>query len=144
MNVGINASNVDVIEDCGRYPMFIETRRKAVKYRLKIFKLSDEKYVKKCYKMLYYFDNLGHRNWVISIKNILYTYGLAYIWEMQMVTNDTCFLRELVQIMKDQFLVEWKDGINSNRKLSNYVNFKTHFGCELIYKFKIKNSHLYL
>ena len=91
MNVGINASNVDVIEDCGRYPMFIETRRKAVKYWLKIFKLSDEKYVKKCYKMLYYFDNLGHRNWVISIKNILYTYGLAYIWEMQMVTNDTCF-----------------------------------------------------
>ena len=48
-----------------------------------------------------------------------------------MVTNDTSILRELVQRMKDQFLVEWKEGINSNRKLCNYVNFKTHFGHEL-------------
>ena len=61
----------------------------------------------------------------------MYTYGLGYIWEMQMVTNDTSILRELVQRMKDQFLVEWKEGINSNRKLCNYVNFKTHFGYEL-------------
>ena len=32
MNVGIKASNLGVIGDCGRYPMFIETRKRAIKY----------------------------------------------------------------------------------------------------------------
>ena len=38
MNVGIKASNLGVIGDCGRYPMFIETRKRAIKYWLKILK----------------------------------------------------------------------------------------------------------
>ena len=87
MNDGIKASNLGVVGDCGRYPMFIETRKRAVKYWLNI--LSDEKYVKKCYNMLYHFDVLGHSNWVTNIKHTLYTHGLGYIWERQMVTNET-------------------------------------------------------
>ena len=37
MNVGIKASNLGVVRDCGRYPMFIETRKRAVQYWLKTF-----------------------------------------------------------------------------------------------------------
>ena len=69
MNVGIQTSNLWVVGDCGRYPMFIETRQKVVKYWLKLLKLSDEKYVKKCYNMLHHFDVLEHSNWITNIKH---------------------------------------------------------------------------
>ena len=32
MNVGIKASNLGVIGNFGRYPMFIEARKRAIKY----------------------------------------------------------------------------------------------------------------
>ena len=41
------------------------------------------------------------------------------------------FVNLLIQRMKDHFLIEWKDGINSNRKLCDYVYFKVHFGYEM-------------
>ena len=130
MNVGIKASNLGVIGDCGRYPMFIETRKRAIKYCLKNLKLPDEKYVKKCYNMLYHFDGLGHNNWATNIKDILCTYGFGYVSENQRITNEKGFVNLLIQRMKDHFLIEWKDGINSNRKLCDYVYFKMHFGYE--------------
>ena len=46
-----------------------------------------------------------------------------------MDTNETGFL--LIPRMQDQFLAEWKEGINSNRKLCDYVNFKVQFGYEM-------------
>ena len=88
MNVGIKASNFGVIGDCGRYPMFIETRKRAINYWLKILKLTDEKYVRKCYNMLYHFDSLGYSNCATNIKNILFTCGFGYVWENQMVRNE--------------------------------------------------------
>ena len=130
MNVGIKASNLCVIGDCGRLPMSLETRKRAIKYWLKFLKLPDEKYVKKCYNMLYHFDGVGHTNWVTNINDILFTYGLGYVWESQMIRNEKGFLNLLIQRMKDHFLIEWKDGINGNRKLYGYANFKIQFGYE--------------
>ena len=130
VNVGIKASNLGVIGDCGRFPMSIETRKRAIKYWLKILKLPDEKYVKKCYNMLHHFDDVGHTNWVTNIKDIFFTYGFGYVWESQMIRNKKGFLNLLIQRMKDHFLIEWKDGINGNRKLCDYANFKIQFGYE--------------
>ena len=47
--------------------MFIETRKRAINYWLKILKLTDEKYVRKCYNMLCHFDSLGYSNWATNI-----------------------------------------------------------------------------
>ena len=77
------------------------------------------------------FDGLGHNNWATNIKDILCTYGFGYVWENQRITNEKGFVNLLIQRMKDQFLIEWKDGINSNRKLCDYVYFKINFGYEM-------------
>ena len=42
------------------------------------------------------------------------------------------FVNLLIQRMTDHFLIEWKDGINSNRKLCDYVYFKMQFGYEML------------
>ena len=50
-----------------------------------------------------------------------------------MVRNETSFIyiNNFVQRMKDIFVTEWKDKIKQNRKLCEYINFKTHFGYEM-------------
>ena len=80
--------------------------------------------------MLYHFNGLGHNNWATTIKYILCTCGFGYVWENQRITNEKGFVNLLIQRMKDLFLMEWKYGINSKRKLCDYVYFKTHFGYE--------------
>ena len=105
--------------------MFIETRKRAIQYWLKFLKLPDEKYVKNatiCCTILMALGTIIGR----QIKDILCTYDFWYVWENQR------FVNLLIQVMKDHFLIEWNDGINSNRNLCDYVYFKMHFGYEMI------------
>ena len=59
MCVGIKSYNTAIIGDCGRYPFYIETMRRCVKYWLRILKLPENRLVKIFYNMMKYFDDLG-------------------------------------------------------------------------------------
>ena len=82
-----NACNDSVLGDLGRFPMYIVSQKRVIKYWLRIVSLPDERYVKKCYNMMKYYDACGHSNWVTSVRTNLYSNGFGYIWEMQDVQN---------------------------------------------------------
>ena len=56
MCVRLNASNDAVLGDCGRYPMYINATKLCVKYWLKILRMQDNRYVKKCTMLKCYAD----------------------------------------------------------------------------------------
>ena len=47
-----NASNCAVLGDCGRFPMYIKSTRRTIKYWLKILNMPQTRFVRKCYDMM--------------------------------------------------------------------------------------------
>ena len=127
MCVGIKSCNSAVVGDCGRYPLYIETMKRCIKYWIRILKMPDSRLVKTCYNMLKYYDELGNKNWVTEIKTLLQRNGFGYIWDTQTVSNECKFISSFVQRLKDQFAQDWIVDVNDNRKLILYREFKHSF-----------------
>ena len=140
--------NAAVLGDCGRYQMFITTAKRVIKYWCKILKMDDQRYVKKAYNMMKYFDNIGKRNWVTGVKNLLMNNGFGNFWIEQSVNNEKVFIQQFVLRLKDQFLQNWHSDVSHSSKLSLYVNYKLTFEhkiyleCVTIRKFRNALSKL--
>ena len=104
----------------------LEIRQRFLKYWLKFLKMPNDRYVRKCYDMLYHFDALGYKNWASEIRNILSINCFLYVLENQGVENEGEFLRSFAQRLKDQFLQVWKSKIDESSKLSFYTQIKVH------------------
>jgi len=124
------APNFAVIGDCSRYPMYIESYKRGIKYWLKITRLPDTRYVKKCYNMMLMDDAQGFVNWVTSIRLCLQRYGFGVVWQNQMVTSDPLFLKQFTNRIKDCFLQDWNATIAENSKLNYYTMFKSNIDFE--------------
>ena len=98
--------------------------------------MPNDRYVRKCYDMLYHFDALGYKNWASEIRNILSINGFLYVWENQGVENEGAFLRSFEQRLKDQFLQVWKSKIDESSKLSFYTQIKVHHCLDIFGHFK--------
>ena len=59
LNVGVQTPSKMIYGDSGRYPMFVTSAIRCVKYWLRIINLSDEKLPKKAYNMLLYLHDLS-------------------------------------------------------------------------------------
>ena len=46
MCVGIKSCNAAVLGDCGRFPLYIETAKRCLKYWIRILKMLEHRYVK--------------------------------------------------------------------------------------------------
>ena len=124
MNVSQKVSNNAVLGDCGRYPMYIVTWKRVIKYWLKRIRMTSDRVVRKCYDMLLHFDTLGYKNWALEVRKILSVNGFMYVWEDQRVRNKIAFTRAFEQRIKDQFLQTWKTQISSGNKLVFYSSIK--------------------
>lgn len=127
LNVSFKANNNAVLGECGRFPLYIETAKRAIKYWNKILHMPAHRYVWKCYKMLYYLDSRGQHNWATEVKNILCTNGFGFIWEEQCIPNEKLFLKEFTKSLRDQFEQKWREGIESSHKFVLYKEYKTNF-----------------
>jgi len=125
-----NACNYFVLGECQRYPMYITTYKRCIKYWLKILNMSDTRYVKKCYNMMLMDDANGRLNWVSKVRNCLCQHGFGYVWQNQYVQSESSFLRQFVKRMMDMFVQNWHASINSNAKLESYCMYKNVFTYE--------------
>ena len=65
--------------DTGRYKLWINAILRYIKYWLKIFKMSESRYVRKVYDMMRHDDTPD--NWAGKIKEVLYCYNcVGYIY----------------------------------------------------------------
>ena len=127
MCVGLRACNAAVLSDCDRYPLWIESAKRCIKYWMKILMMSDTRYVKKCYIMQKLLDDYGQINWVTKIRQLLFTNGFGYIWLNQNVHNASAFITELVQRLQDQSIQSWNSDIANSSKICLYRNYKLNY-----------------
>ena len=130
LGVGTTTPNVAVLGELGRFPIFVQTYIKCVKYWLKLIHLQDGALPKSAYLMLYKLDENGKTNWVTYIKHLLSRYGFGYAFFNQGVGDIDVFLRIFKQRVKDNYLQEWHSNVDISSKLSNYKCFKSVFEYE--------------
>ena len=124
MCVQSNSCNDAVLGDCGRYPMYIQAMKRSISYWSKILKMRENKYARKCYNMMYHYDQLRYINWASHIRKLLHTNGFGYIRDSQEVNNEKNLLYVFQQRLKDQYLQTWYAAISLNSNLSMYAEFK--------------------
>jgi hypothetical protein len=58
LQVNSNACNDAVMDDLGRYPMYIYSSKNCIKYLLRLLKMPNDRYPRLCYNMLLYYDTI--------------------------------------------------------------------------------------
>ena len=122
--VGQKSCVAPVMAECERFPVYIDTSIRTLKYWLKIVNMPDYRLVKKCYTMLKLFDSNGQINWVSHIRSLLRSNGYGYIWNNQCVHNKDLFILSFTQRLKDQYLQEWNNSLHEISRLNYYTLIK--------------------
>eukprot|EP00745_Piridium_sociabile_P016063 TRINITY_DN23886_c1_g1_i5.p1 TRINITY_DN23886_c1_g1~~TRINITY_DN23886_c1_g1_i5.p1 ORF type:complete len:191 (+),score=6.06 TRINITY_DN23886_c1_g1_i5:414-986(+) len=77
MKVPLHASNKMVYGETGRYPLYIRTYVKSIKYWLRLIKLPPTRISRQAYEMLLLQHETGRCNWVSCIKKVLAENGVG-------------------------------------------------------------------
>ena len=85
LKASVQTPNHMIYGDLGRYPMFISSAVRCVKYWLRITNLPDERLPKKAYKMLLYLQDLGKKTWAYHVKELLCRNGFGDVLLQQNV-----------------------------------------------------------
>ena len=125
LGVNYKTSNAAALGECGRLPMAVVYIPKCINYWIKLTQMTDVRYPKNIYTMLYRLDEAGRYTWASEVKSILLSFGFGYIWFSQTVGNSLMFMSEFKQRIKDCFMQNWERDIGINHKLQYYKDFKT-------------------
>lgn len=125
LGVSLHASNKLVYGELGRYPLYVKSAVRCLKYWFRLLKLPDTRYAKKAYDMLYLQDTRGRDNWVSKVKGLLFSNGFGYVWVYGGVGNERLFLKEFGKRLCDVFCQEWFSHMADSVHYRLYDNMKS-------------------
>ena len=121
LGVSIRSPNKMVYGELGRYPLFVNSFVRAVKYWLRLLQMDIHRLPKQAYLMQLSMDKDGKKCWVSDVRTILCEYGFHFVWLNQGVANEKGFLSSFRQRMIDVFIQEWSASV---RDRDRYVLFR--------------------
>ena len=124
LNVPVNTPNDLVYGDLGRYPLYILSMVRCVKYWFRILRQPDNFYSKKAYTMLVELHERGKTNWASQIKLILCRAGFGHVW-LYGCGDEGAFIKILKQRLCDCFLQNWHSHLDSSERFVLYNSFKS-------------------
>ena len=98
LNVASQTPNTKVYDETGRYPLFVTTAIKAVKYWLRVVMMSLERHTRKAYNMLVNMDNTGKQTWATWVRTFLCSRGFGHVWLYQGTGDIDRFIPSLKDI----------------------------------------------
>lgn len=118
LGVPSHTSNMAVLMETGRLPLYLSYYKKLIKYWLKLLNMPNTRYPKACYKLLHSLDQQGRTTWATTVKELLYKYGFRDVWESHEVGNENLFLKELHDRILQQYIVQSQYNMSQSTKLS--------------------------
>ena len=118
-----------------RYPLYINSAVRCIKYWLKLTKMVNDRLPKQAYLMLLNLDENGKQCWTTLVKKMLFSYGFGYVWLAQGVGCERSFVSLFKQRMKDMYIQEWNESITSKDVFQTYKLFKTNFVSEQYFEY---------
>ena len=136
LNVSTRTQSTLVYGKTSKYPLYVNTFTRCIKYWLNLVRMADSHLPSKSYKMLYDLYCKNKNYWVSCVCLTLYLYGFRFIWENQGVGNMKRFLckfRLITWLLSSRLVVPW-----FQRTILHSIS-KMPFSCRL---FTIKKAVL--
>ena len=130
-----------VYGESGRYPLYICTYIRCIKFWLHLASLDRSRYPSKAYKMLLSLQSQNYTTWACSVRNILFRYGFGVIWEAQSVGNEGLFIRTFRQRLIDCFEQNWRAKLQQHDFFSIYSSYRQSLSTR-IYVIVISNFYV--
>lgn len=130
LNVPLHSSNKMVYGETGRYPLFIRTTVKCIKYWIKLTRLPMTRLSRQAYKMLLAQSEAGRENWTTKVKKVLVENGFGFVWLSQGVGMERHFLRQFKDRLICCYKQNWHSEIEENVKYKWFYSFKCAFQAE--------------
>ena len=121
LGVKTNTPNTMIYGECGRYPLYIQSQVKVIKYWLRLLDMPSSRLPRKCYNMMLLYDKNGQKNWVTGVKDLLFSIGFGYIWNNQEAGIELGFLQLFIQRIKDMYLQKWFERTSLSRKCDFFL-----------------------
>jgi hypothetical protein len=106
--------------ELGRLPLAVIRKLKIIKYWMKL-RQTDNCILKECLKQML----LDNDDWIVNIKNVLYTMGLGFIWENEHI--DKCMYTIVEQRIRDTHKQEIMSRISSISRGEIYQHLIDNF-----------------
>ena len=126
----LKTPNKLVYGELGRYPLFVNSTLRTIRYWLRLLEMDANRLPKQCYQMLHNLAENNKKCWATDIRDILCTTGFQFAWTNQGVGNKRTFLSAFKQRLIDIFIQEWSSTIQERDRYSFYKTFKDNFGQE--------------
>ena len=130
LGVKNNTPTVMIYGETGRYPLYIQAYVKIIKYWLRLLRMNTDRYPRKCYDMMKLYDSTGKRNWVTSVRELLFNIGFNYVWYNQCVESEPLFIMSFTQRLKDVYIQKWLENLSSSNKCLYYRMLKNNIETE--------------
>ena len=95
LGVEMRTPNDLVYGETNRYPLFVYSAVRCIRYRLELTRMDVSRLPGKAYRMSWELDARGKRNWVANIRCKLNQFELGYVWLNQGVERINLFLHVL-------------------------------------------------
>ena len=92
LKVPLKVPNKLIYGELGRYPLFISSAVKGIKYWLKLLHMDRSRLPHQAYLMLMNLDDRGKNCWVTSVRTTLLKLGFGYAWYNQGVGCESSFV----------------------------------------------------
>ncbi len=125
LGVEMRTPNDLVYGETNRYPLFVNSAVRCIRYWLKLTRMEASKLPSKAYRMLHILDERGKRNWASNVRCKLYQYGFGFVWLNQGVEEMNQFLhvfRERLVVCRWQ---EWHSHVETSDRFNVYRTFCT-------------------
>ncbi|XP_078607973.1 uncharacterized protein LOC144879949 [Branchiostoma floridae x Branchiostoma japonicum] len=130
LGVGQNTPNIAVRGELGRHPLYVLRYSRIIKFWLKVLEMDNNRYTKKCYRLMYELDQVNRKSWVSQVKQLLFAYGLQEAWFNQGVGN----IEECIHVFKKRVkrgaIQAWNNQIEITARLQTYCTVKDRFNVE--------------
>jgi hypothetical protein len=128
LGVPIKTPNKMVYSELGRYPIYINSTLRVIKYWFRLLHMNEDRLPKQAYLMMIEEDLNGRKCWVSQVRELLCTTGYNYVWLNQGVPNETSFLSSLKQRLIDLFIQEWYVTVRDKDRYVFYRSIVSNFG----------------
>jgi len=119
-----------VYSELGRYPLYINSNLRCIKYWAKLLRMEENRLPRQAYRMLVLLDEKGKKCWASNIRELLFRSGFGIVWLHQDVGDLTAFLRIFRERLKDMFTQNWQAALNDSDRYDSYRSFKSLFETE--------------
>ena len=125
LRVSVQTPNDLVYGETNRFPIYINSVVRCIKYWLKLTQMDETRLPKKAYNMLCDLDVKGKSNWATKVKVKLHELGMGFVWLNQGVGDMSWFMRELRSRLIDSRWQVWDAHVQDSERFNLYRQFNS-------------------